>query len=81
MGSEGVRLGKLSLLLCTLRGGPREGPPWHTPPRLAERMGSGEVAEAAVRFGTAKQEVRLGHGIVQDLSAADLPKLIVKREE
>lgn len=62
-------------------GGPGRDPLGTPPPRLAERMGSGEVAEAAVRFGTAKQEVRLGHGIVQDLSAADLPKLIVKREE
>ena len=44
-------------------------------------MVSGEEAEATARFGTAKQEVRLGHGLVQGLSAADLPELTVRREE
>ena len=34
MGSEGVRLGKFSLLLCTLPGGPRAGSPLHPPDPL-----------------------------------------------
>lgn len=59
---------------------PTETPP-PSPPDLLLSPVSREVADAAVPCRIAKPGGEAGTWIVQDLSAADMPELIVNREE